>query len=47
MRDQAENTGYDKYFEDEAAVKRARAGYFGLVSSLDENIGHLLARWKN
>jgi choline-sulfatase len=42
VRDQAENTGYDKYFEDEAAVKRARAGYFGLVSSLDENIGHLL-----
>jgi choline-sulfatase len=30
VRDQAENTGYDKYFEDEAAVKRARAGYLGL-----------------
>src|SRR5687768_8732032 len=42
VRDQAENTGYDKYFKDEAAVKRARAGYFGLVSSLDENIGHIL-----
>ena len=42
MRDQAENTGYDKHFEDEAAVKRARAGYLGLVSSLDENIGHVL-----
>jgi len=42
VRDQAENTGYDKYFEDEAAVKRARAGYFGLISSLDENIGHIL-----
>jgi choline-sulfatase len=42
VRDQAENTGYDKYFEDEAAVKRARAGYLGLISSLDENIGHLL-----
>jgi choline-sulfatase len=40
--DQAENTGYDKYFKDEAAVKRARAGYFGLISSLDENIGHVL-----
>ena len=23
-------------------MKRARAGYFGLISSLDENIGHLL-----
>jgi len=41
--DQAENTGYDKYFKDEAAVKRARAAYFGLISSLDENIGHVLA----
>jgi choline-sulfatase len=42
VRDQAENTGYDKHFQDEAAVKRARAGYFGLISSLDENIGNLL-----
>jgi choline-sulfatase len=42
VRDQAENTGYDRHFKDEAAVKRARAGYFGLVSSLDENIGHIL-----
>ena len=41
-RDQAENTGYDRYFADERAVKRARAGYFGLVSSLDENIGNVL-----
>jgi choline-sulfatase len=40
--DQAGNTRYDEYFADEAAVKRARAGYFGLVSSLDENIGHVL-----
>jgi choline-sulfatase len=42
VRDQSDNTGYDKYFQDEAAVKRARAGYFGLISSLDENIGHVL-----
>jgi choline-sulfatase len=42
VRDQRDNTGYDRHFEDGAAVKRARAGYFGLVSSLDENIGHLL-----
>jgi choline-sulfatase len=42
VRDQEENTGYDRYFKDETAVKRARAGYFGLISSLDENIGHIL-----
>ena len=42
MRDQSDNTGYDRYFQDEAAVKRARAGYLGLISSLDENIGHVL-----
>jgi len=40
-RDQAQNTRYDEYF-DAHAVKRARAGYLGLVSSLDENVGHLL-----
>jgi choline-sulfatase len=42
VRDQDDNAGYDKHFADEAAVKRARAGYFGLISSLDENIGNLL-----
>jgi len=42
VRDQSDNTGYDKYFQDAAAVKRARAGYLGLISSLDENIGHVL-----
>jgi choline-sulfatase len=47
VRDQDDNTGYDKYFEDEAAVKRARAGYFGLISSLDENIGNLLNTLKH
>lgn len=47
VRDQDDNTGYDKYFEDEAAVKRARAGYFGLISSLDENIGNLLDTLKD
>jgi len=47
VRDQGENTGYDKYFENEAAVKRARAGYFGLISSLDENIGNLLGALKD
>jgi choline-sulfatase len=47
VRDQEENTGYDKHFEDEAAVKRARAGYFGLISSLDENIGHVVDTLKD
>jgi choline-sulfatase len=42
VHDQAGNLRYDEYFADETAVKRAIAGYLGLVSSLDENIGHLL-----
>ena len=33
---------YDDHFESEADVKRAIAGYFGLVSYLDENIGKVL-----
>lgn len=33
---------YDDYFESEADVKRALAGYFGLVSYVDENIGRVL-----
>jgi choline-sulfatase len=46
VRDQEYNTGYDSHFKDEAAVKRARAGYFGLISSLDENIGNVLSTLK-
>jgi choline-sulfatase len=42
VRDQAANLRYDEYFRDEESVKRAIAGYLGLVSSLDENIGHIL-----
>jgi len=41
VRDQADNTGYDKHFADEAAVKRARAADLGLISPPDENIAHL------
>jgi len=33
---------YDDYFESEQDVKRALAGYFGLVSFLDENVGKVL-----
>jgi choline-sulfatase len=34
---------YDDYFADEAAVRRAVAAYYGLVSFLDSNIGKVLA----
>ena len=43
IRDYRESFAYDDYFESEADVKRALAGYFGLVSYLDENIGKILA----
>ncbi len=33
---------YDDYFKSETDVKRAIAGYFGLVSYVDENIGKVL-----
>ena len=33
---------YDDYFESEADVRRALAGYFGLVSYLDEHVGKIL-----
>jgi choline-sulfatase len=33
---------YDDFFEDEAAVKRAVAAYYALVSFLDDNIGKIL-----
>lgn len=33
---------YDDYFDSEKDVKRALAGYFGLVSFLDENIGKIV-----
>jgi choline-sulfatase len=33
---------YDDYFETDADVRRAIAGYFGLVSYLDENVGKVL-----
>jgi choline-sulfatase len=42
LRDYRESFAYDDYFETEADVKRAIAGYFGLVSYLDENIGKIL-----
>lgn len=38
----AHTVDYDAHFHCDADVKRALAGYAGLVSSLDENIGHVL-----
>ncbi|MEX2374966.1 MAG: sulfatase-like hydrolase/transferase [Dehalococcoidia bacterium] len=34
---------YDRHFHDEAAVRRAVAGYYGIVSALDHNVGRVLA----
>jgi len=42
IRDYRESFAYDDYFESETDVKRALAGYYGLVSYLDENIGKIL-----
>jgi len=42
LRDYRESFCYDDYFESETDVRRAIAGYFGLVSYLDENIGKIL-----
>jgi len=43
LRDYRESFCYDDFFESEADVRRALAGYFGLVSYVDENIGKVLA----
>jgi hypothetical protein len=42
LNDYRESFCYYDYFETEADVRRAIAGYFGLVSYLDENIGKIL-----
>jgi choline-sulfatase len=38
----AHTVDYDAHFESETDVKRAIAGYSGLVSSMDENVGYVL-----
>lgn len=43
LQDYRESFAYDDYFETPTDVKRAIAGYFGLVSYLDDNIGKILA----
>ena len=42
LEDYRKSFCYDDYFESPADVKRALAGYFGLVSYVDENIGKVL-----
>ncbi len=37
---------YDDYFDSEESVRRAIAGYFGLVSYVDELIGKILDVWE-
>ena len=43
LDDYAHTVDYDTHFRTEADVKRAMAGYAGLVSALDENIGLVLS----
>jgi choline-sulfatase len=42
LREYAHCVDYDAHFKSAADVKRAIAGYYGLVSSVDENIGKVL-----
>jgi len=42
LRDYAHCVDYDAHFKGPADVKRAVAGYYGLVSSVDENMGKVL-----
>ena len=42
LDDYAHTVDYDPHFESEADVKRAIAGYAGLVSAMDENVGLVL-----
>lgn len=41
IRQYAEQSGYNLHFKSEADVRRALAGYYGLVSFLDANVGRL------
>ena len=43
LDDYARTVDYDTHFACAADVKRAIAGYSGLVSTMDENVGHVLA----
>lgn len=43
LEDYRGSFAYDEFFETPEMVKRAQAGYFGLCSFLDENVGKVLA----
>jgi choline-sulfatase len=42
LEDYRKSFAYDEFFANADAVKRAQAGYFGLCSFLDENVGKVL-----
>jgi choline-sulfatase len=42
LEDYRKSFAYDEFFETADMVKRAQAGYFGLCSFLDENVGKVL-----
>src|SRR5260370_7102372 len=42
LEDYRKSFAYDEFFETPDMVKRAQAGYLGLCSFLDENIGKVL-----
>jgi len=42
LRDYAASFAYDEHFETQDQVRRAVAGYYGLCSFLDENVGKVL-----
>ncbi|MSP67860.1 MAG: sulfatase [Alphaproteobacteria bacterium] len=46
IQEYAASICYDEFFDSEAAVKRAIAGYYGLCSFLDDNIGQVLRALK-
>lgn len=43
LEDYRNSFAYDEFFETPEQVKRAQAGYFGLCSYLDENVGKVMA----
>jgi len=43
LKEYGASFAYDEYFDDPDKVRRAVAGYFGLCSFLDENIGKIIA----
>ncbi len=47
LAEYAASFDYDSYFDGPDAVRRAIAGYYGLCSFLDENIGRVLAALKD